>query len=68
MGGFLRLEPGGMVDGRALLVSGEDTDRGVAVAADREGPSFDAARALLSRNFLYSYFAAMNLFIRRLSL
>ena len=68
MGGFLRLELAGMVDDRVLVVSGEDTDRGVTVAADREGPSFDAARALLSMNFLYSYFAAMNSFIRRLSL
>ena len=60
MGGFLKLELAGMVDDRELPASGEDTDRGVAVAADREGPSFDAARALLSRNFLYSYFATMN--------
>ncbi len=26
--------------------------------ADREGPSFEATRADLSKNFLYSYFAA----------
>lgn len=33
------------------------SDRGGIDVADREGPNFEATRALLSKNFLYSYLA-----------
>jgi hypothetical protein len=56
----IAVELDGNVEERALVVSGEDADRGIEVD-DREGPSFDATRALLSMYFLYSYFAARGL-------
>lgn len=40
------------------LVDGGGTVRGGIDVADREGPSFDATRADLSMNFLYSYLPA----------
>ena len=51
------VELDGNVEERALVVSGEDADRGIEVE-DREGPSLDATRAFLSMYFLYSYFAS----------
>lgn len=36
------------------------SDRGGIDVADREGPNFEATRALLSKNFLYSYLAKKN--------
>lgn len=48
------------VDGlevRGRFVMGEETDLGVTMDADREGPSFDATSADLSMNRRYSYLA-----------
>jgi hypothetical protein len=42
---------------RGRFVAGEETDLGVTVDADREGPSFDATSADLSMNRRYSYLA-----------
>lgn len=50
-----RAEMGGVGDAEMLLSLG--SDRGGMVDADREGPSLEATRACLSKNFLYSYLA-----------
>ena len=49
----------GGVEGGYEDADGEDTERGVKEVEDLEGPSFEATRAFLSMNFLYSYFAAI---------